>query len=117
LSSQSLTSSPPLTSSSTSSLTSPSSSSSPSNKELNVLERVSRAINFYKAAIPVFLSYQLLDTRLQFQREQLNENITKEMEEAEFDKLHEWGSEIITDKIKEPWTNYFSINYLKDKFL
>ena len=88
-------------STSSSSTTTTSSSSSSSNKELNVLERVSRAINFYKAAIPVFLSYQLLDTRLQFQREQLNENITKEEEEKQFDKLHEWGSEIITEKIKE----------------
>ena len=71
------------------------------NKELNPLQRISRAVNFYKAAIPVFLSYQLLDTKIKFQREQLNENITKEKEEEEFNLLHEWGSEIITEKIKE----------------
>ena len=75
--------------------------SSSSNKELNVIERVSRAISFYTSAIPVFLSYQLLDAKISFRREQLNEEISKEDEEKEFDLLHEWGSEIITEKIKE----------------
>lgn len=58
-------------------------------------ERLLRAISFYSAAIPVFASYKLLEQKLK-----LNPT-TKEDEELQYQALHEWGSELITEKVKD----------------
>lgn len=68
---------------------------------LTTSERLGRALSFYQTAIPVFLSYQALDMYVKFQREKLGKEITPEAEEAEYQKLHEWGSVLIAAKINE----------------
>ena len=68
--------------------------------ELNMYERFGRALSFYGTAIPVFLSYTLLEQRIKFMRE-MGSTISDEEVEAEYDKLHDWGSSVITDKVIE----------------
>lgn len=68
---------------------------------LNVIERLSRALNFYSAAVPVFASYTALDISIAFKRDFLNINMSQENQDKEYEKIHEWGSDIITEKIKE----------------
>jgi aarF domain-containing kinase len=68
---------------------------------LSVTGRLGRALSFYSAAIPVFAAYRSLDESIKLKRKFDENAISKEDEEAEYVKLHEWGSEIITEKIKE----------------
>lgn len=68
---------------------------------LTPFERFSRAASFYRAAIPVFASYKGLDLSLKLQKQFLNKNISKEEEEKLFEQLHDWGSSLIYEKIKE----------------
>ncbi len=68
-------------------------------EDMNIFQRLSRAVSFYSVAIPVFASYKLLEEKLSFLK--LTRDISKEEEEKEYQKLHEWGSEVITEKIKE----------------
>ena len=70
-------------------------------KPLTLQERISRSLSFYATAIPVFGSYKLLEIVNKFKRETLNYNISVEEEEQEYQKLHDWGSEQLVEKIKE----------------
>lgn len=70
-------------------------------RELTPIERLQRAVSFYSAALPIFISYKSLDYQLKLRRELLNEIITEKDEESLFNVLHDWGSDIIADKIKE----------------
>lgn len=63
--------------------------------EMTPIERIGRAISFYSAAIPVFASYKILEQKLKLLPIDMDE------EEKEYQKIHEWGSEIMTEKIKE----------------
>ena len=73
--------------------------SSPS--ALGTYERLGRALSFYGTAVPVFLSYILLEQNIKFKRETLGLSISKEEEEAEYETLHDWGSVVLTDKITD----------------
>jgi len=68
---------------------------------LTPLQRVGRAVSFYSAAVPVFASYKGLDLVHKFKRTILNKDVSDAEIDEEFDELHEWGSEIISEKIKE----------------
>ena len=68
---------------------------------LSPVQRLGRAISFYSTVIPVFASYKSMEQSLKFRREVLNSNITEEEEARLFESLHEWGSDVITDKINE----------------
>ena len=70
-------------------------------KPLTLQERISRSLSFYATAVPVFGSYKLLEIVNKFKRETLNYNISIEEEEEEYQKLHDWGSEQLVEKIKE----------------
>jgi aarF domain-containing kinase len=67
---------------------------------LNLAQRISRALNFYATAIPVFGSYTLLDQQLKFEKDILGKNITEEEEKDRYNVIHDWGSDAISDKIK-----------------
>ncbi|KAJ1427003.1 ABC1 family-domain-containing protein [Ochromonadaceae sp. CCMP2298] len=60
----------------------------PNVDNLSGLERLGRALSFYSAAVPVFASYK-------------GEELSDTYVEERFDELHEWGSEVITEKIKD----------------
>ena len=68
--------------------------------EMSTIERISRAASFYSAALPVFASYMLLANKFKLQKA-TSQSITPEAEEIEYKKLHEWGSHLMTEKIKE----------------
>ena len=68
--------------------------------EMSTIERISRAASFYSAAIPVFASYMLLANKFKLQKA-TSQSISAEAEESEYKKLHEWGSHLMTEKIKE----------------
>lgn len=68
---------------------------------LSVAGRLNRAVSFYSAAIPIFASYKLLDRQFKFEKETLGRKVSEEKIEAEFKKLHEWGSEILKNKIED----------------
>ena len=76
-------------------------SSAVDDKQLNVFERLGRAVAFYTKAVPVFASYRLLETSLNVQKNMLGKNISSEDEELEWSKLHDWGSDTITKTIHE----------------
>lgn len=73
----------------------------PTEAPLSVAGRLNRAVSFYSAAIPIFASYKLLDRQFKFQRETLGQTVSEEKVEEEFKKLHEWGSEILKEKIED----------------
>lgn len=71
-------------------------------------ERVRRALSFYSAALPLFIFYKALDFKIQLRKFSTVEgslgdkNISVEnirLDEAAYDKLHEWGSKLITEKV------------------
>jgi aarF domain-containing kinase len=68
---------------------------------LNAAQRLSRALSFYSAAIPIFASYKGLSILLDMKRNLLKENITEAEEAKLYNDLHEWGSEQIVQKISE----------------
>jgi hypothetical protein len=68
---------------------------------LSGLERLGRALSFYSAAVPVFASYKGLETLISFRTQVMGEEVNETYVEEQFDLLHEWGSEVITEKIKE----------------
>lgn len=68
---------------------------------LNVFQRLNRAISFYSAAVPIFVSYKGLSALLNFRRDLMGDRITAEEENKLFDQLHEWGSDSIVSKINE----------------
>eukprot|EP01038_Epipyxis_sp_PR26KG_P010023 gene10023-13479_t len=70
-------------------------------KPLSISQRVGRALSFYSAAIPIFVSYKSLELSLKVRRDSLNEQVTPEQEEAMFQAIHDWGSNIISKKIQE----------------
>jgi len=70
-------------------------------KELSSLAMLQRTLSFYSAAIPVFLSYKILDSTLKFRKDILNEIIPADEENKLYDDLHEWGSDIISNKITD----------------
>ena len=67
---------------------------------LSTFERVGRAAQFYSKAAPVFISYLLLDARLRASGEYETEEVSRKVE-AEWEKLHEWGSDEISQAITE----------------
>mmetsp|Transcript_7988 Transcript_7988/g.17889 ORF Transcript_7988/g.17889 Transcript_7988/m.17889 type:complete len:639 (+) Transcript_7988:163-2079(+) len=73
----------------------------PNVDNLSGLERLGRALSFYSAAVPVFASYKGLETWLTFKQNILGEELSDTYVEERFDELHEWGSEVITEKIKD----------------
>jgi hypothetical protein len=70
-------------------------------QEISPAERLSRAIKFYSRAIPIFSSYKLLQAQLNFEREILNKEISEEEEQERWNKLHDWGSDVISETISE----------------
>jgi aarF domain-containing kinase len=72
-----------------------------SEEQLNAAERLSRAASFYSTAVPVFAAYRALAEKYDFQRNVLGEEVSEEEEEAEYQKLHDWGSEALMQKITE----------------
>ena len=59
-------------------------------QKLSAGQRLSRAASFYSAAIPIFASYKLLDRKIKWRREVLNEVVGDEEVEREFNLLHDW---------------------------
>lgn len=72
-----------------------------SENSLNIFERLNRALSFYSTAVPVFLSYSALDAFIDIKKSIFNSNMTIEEQEALYNRLHVWGSDEITEKIKE----------------
>lgn len=70
-------------------------------EKLSVSARLSRAVSFYSAAVPVFASYKLLDQSFKLRKSILNEDVPEQEIEEQFQQLHDWGSTKIADKIKE----------------
>ena len=68
--------------------------------ELTSFQRISRSVDFYKDAVPVFTSYKILEAQIRFEREVLKREISEKEEEERYDKLHEWGSIKITAAIE-----------------
>jgi aarF domain-containing kinase len=68
---------------------------------LSVMDKLARTSRFYSQAIPVFLAYQFLERKLKFERDVLGKSISDEEEEQEWDRLHEWGSDIMSETISE----------------
>jgi len=66
---------------------------------LTPAQRLSRAVDFYKDAVPVLVAYLVLGKQLQFEREVLQRTVSKADEGRRYDALHEWGSVRITDAI------------------
>lgn len=71
------------------------------NEELNPAERIARAISFYSAAVPIFLSYKSVFYYLNFKRQFLQEAVTDEDESKLYNDLHDWGSDKIVEKINQ----------------
>lgn len=69
--------------------------------KLTSVQRISRAFSFYSAAVPLFLSYQLLKEKINLEKSIFSNNISEEEEEKQYDIIHDWGSELITRKIEE----------------
>jgi len=72
-----------------------------SDRSLSVLQRLDRAATFYKKAIPVLVSYKSLDAKLKFEKNVLGKDIPVEEEEKQWNLLHDWGSDCITEVITE----------------
>ena len=70
-------------------------------KALNIPERLGRSLAFYSKAIPVFSSYKFLDFLIKLKKNVLNQKISDEEEEKLWSNLHDWGSNEITNIIKE----------------
>jgi aarF domain-containing kinase len=68
---------------------------------LNIFQRLNRALSFYSAAVPIFVSYKGLSTLLDIKRQLLGETISAEEENKLYDKLHDFGSDKIVSKINE----------------
>jgi len=62
---------------------------------LNLFERFGRAAKFYSKAVPVFVSYKLLAMKLS------SYPLGEKAEDDEWNKLHEWGSDVISKAITE----------------
>ena len=73
----------------------------PTEQKLSVAARLSRAVSFYSAAVPIFASYKLLDQVTEWRKTVFNEDVSEAEVEAQFQQLHDWGSDKIADKIKE----------------
>lgn len=69
-------------------------------QRLTFAERISRAVRFYQSAAPLFAAYWILEQRIKFRR-QTGEAISREQEEAEYNALHERGSDELVAVIKE----------------
>ena len=69
--------------------------------ELTGTQRIARAFSFYSAAVPLFLSYQLLKEKISIEKNVMNYKISEEEEEKQYNIIHDWGSELITRKIEE----------------
>eukprot|EP00596_Hydrurales_sp_CCMP1899_P001988 CAMPEP_0119051372 /NCGR_PEP_ID=MMETSP1177-20130426/73012_1 /TAXON_ID=2985 /ORGANISM="Ochromonas sp, Strain CCMP1899" /LENGTH=511 /DNA_ID=CAMNT_0007030557 /DNA_START=211 /DNA_END=1743 /DNA_ORIENTATION=- len=68
---------------------------------LSVAGRLNRAVSFYSAAVPIFAAYKLLDKQFKFQKDYLGLDHSEEDIEKEFTKLHDWGSDILKEKIED----------------
>jgi aarF domain-containing kinase len=51
--------------------------------------------------VPIFAAYKLLDKQFKFQKDYLGLEISEEDVEKEFTKLHDWGSDILKEKIED----------------
>ena len=67
---------------------------------LSTFERLGRAAQFYRKAIPVFVSYLTLDAKLKVTGEYENEELAPEVEKK-WEKLHDWGSDEISKAITQ----------------
>jgi aarF domain-containing kinase len=92
---------PTVATSTTTSSTTSSTTTRPTEQKLSVAARLSRAASFYSAAVPIFASYKMLDQVTKWRKTVLNEDVTEAEVEAQFQQLHDWGSDKIADKIKE----------------
>lgn len=70
-------------------------------KKLSGIERISRALRFYQSAVPIFVAYKVKEEMIKFRRNTLGEEITPEAEDAEYQQLHESGSDELVKRIKE----------------
>lgn len=68
---------------------------------LTPLQRFGRALSFYSAAVPLFVSYKSLKFVIDFKRDTLGDKISEEEENKLYENIHEWGSEQIVQKINE----------------
>jgi len=66
---------------------------------LTTRQRVARALEFYKDAIPVLVAYLYLDKRIEFERNVLGRIVSEEDVEQRYNKLHDWGSVRICEAI------------------
>jgi aarF domain-containing kinase len=66
--------------------------------EANWLERLTRTLSFYSTAVPLFVLYRSLGDALKLNDASIGWNISSN---ALFENLHEYGSDIIVEKIKE----------------
>ena len=69
-------------------------------QKLTGAERLSRALSFYKAAVPIFAAYWLKEKAIQMRRG-MGEEISAKQEDAEYRLLHEKGSDELVAIIKE----------------
>lgn len=67
---------------------------------ISTFETLSRTASFYSAVVPLFAKYKMLQTSISFKRSR-GVTVSEEEEEKLYNEIHEWGSEIITEKIKE----------------
>ena len=70
-------------------------------KKMNNFERIDRILSFYSKAVPVFASYKILEASLDLQRNYLGKVISVDEEEVMWSKLHDRGSDLITEVIND----------------
>lgn len=62
-------------------------------------ERIGRALSFYSTAFPLFIFYKALDLSVKWQHILKADADNLDTIDLQYDKLHEWGSQLITDKV------------------
>ncbi len=68
---------------------------------ISVSERIGRALSFYSVAVPIFVSYRGFYLMMKVRREVFHEVLPKATVDQMSDRLHDWGSDLITKKIVE----------------
>jgi hypothetical protein len=58
-------------------------------------ERISRSVSFYSGILPIFIKYKALNLKLKANP------VSEEEEERLYNELHDWGSEIVVNKVRE----------------
>jgi hypothetical protein len=66
---------------------------------LTPFQRATRAVEFYRRALPVLAAYKAKEIELEWKRK--TSSVTKEEEEDAWNELDEWGSTRIAETIQE----------------